>query len=291
MKVEINKIEQQKRRLSIEVNGQIVTQKFDEVYKRIGKEMRIPGFRPGMAPPEVVDKHYGSHVRQEVLKELLPFVYQQAIESERLDAVGPPEISQIKLSKDALSFSATVEIKPQVRLKNYKGIKIKYKTIQVCEEEIKKRLETIKDSQKAQRLDDAFARGLGYADLGELEKALQAQLYLEKEKEQRVKIESTIIDYLTKDVNFSLPAYLVNRQLEEMTGRTQVELALRGMPKEEIDKQLPRIRENLAPEAERQVRIYLILEAIAKKENISVDEYMSSKVMGFLLRQANWITS
>jgi FKBP-type peptidyl-prolyl cis-trans isomerase (trigger factor) len=67
-----------------------------------------------------------------------------------------------------------------------------------------------------------------------------------------------------------------------------VELALRGMPKENIIKQEETLRKELGPQAESQVRVYLILSDIAKKENIPVDDNMSQKVMEFLFKEASW---
>jgi FKBP-type peptidyl-prolyl cis-trans isomerase (trigger factor) len=288
MKVDVKKIDQNKRELSIEVDGDSVTKKFEEAYERIAKDAKIPGFRPGKAPRDILEKHYSSIAHEEVLKGLIPQVYDQAVDSQKLDVVDLPQISEVKLDKSTLSFKATVEIKPEIKIKDYKGIKINYQNIEVGPEQIKARLDSIKESRKIENIDDALAKSLGYYAVPDLEKALEAQIYLQKENEQRIKIEQEIIKHITGESDFNLPVSLVERQLKDMISHAKVELALRGVSEEEIRKQEDKLNTQLKPEAEERVKIYLILEAIAKKENIALDDHMPSKVMEFLFREADW---
>jgi FKBP-type peptidyl-prolyl cis-trans isomerase (trigger factor) len=287
MKVNVKKIEQNKRALSIEVSGELVNKKFEEIYARIAKEAKIPGFRPGKAPRDILQKHYSAAVHQEVLKGLIPEVYGKAVESEKLDVIELPEISDVKLTPDALSFTATVELKPEIEVKGYKGIKIEYKDIEVTAEQVKAKLEALKESRKIENIDDAFARSLGYPGVAQLEKALQAQIYLQKENEQRIKTEQEIIKHLTK-TDFRMPVSLVERQLKEMVGQAKMDLALKGVAQEEIEHHQDKLNEQLKPEAEQRVKVYLLLEAIAKKENIALDEHMPSRTIEFLMREADW---
>ena len=287
MKVSVKKIEQNKRALSIEVSGELVNKKFDEIYAKIAKEAKIPGFRPGKAPRDIIKKHYGATAHQEVLKGLIPETYGKAIESEKLDVIDLPEISDVKLDAGSLSFTATVELKPEIDIKEYKGIKIDYKDIEVTAGQLKAKLDSLKESRKIENIDDAFARSLGYPSVVQLEKALQTQIYLQKENEQRVKIEQEIIKHLAK-TDFRMPASLVERQLKEMVAQAKMDLALRGVAQEEIEHHHGKLNEQLKPEAEQRVRVYLLLEAIAKKENIALDEHMPSRTIEFLMREADW---
>ena len=288
MKVDVKKIDQNKRELSIEVNDDIITKKFEEVYERIAKDAKIPGFRPGKAPRDILEKHYNSIAHEEVLKGLIPQVYDQAVDSQKLDVVDLPQISEVKLDKSTLSFKARVEIKPEIKIKDYKGIKINYQNIEVKPEQIKARLDSIKESRKIENIDDALAKSLGYCAVPDLEKALEAQIYLQEENEQRTKIEQEVIKHITAESDFNLPVSLVERQLKDMISHAKVELALRGVSEEEIRKQEDKLNTQLKPEAVQRVKIYLILEAIAKKENIALDDHMPSKVMEFLFREADW---
>lgn len=288
MKVNVKKIDKTKRELSIEVSADIVKERFDDVYIKIAKEARIPGFRAGNAPRDMLEKHYSGVAREEVLKSLIPEIYDQAIDTEKLEVIDLPKISDVKLDKDTLFFTATVEVKPEINVKDYKGIKINYKDIEVTEEQVQRRLDSIKESRKIENIDDTLAKSLGYPEVSQLREALKAQIYIQKENEQRMGIEREIIQHLSEGADFHLPSSLIERQLKDMLSEGKVELALRGMSEDEIVKHEPKLNEQLKPQAQERVKIYLILEAVAKKENIPLNEQMPSRTMEFLLREANW---
>jgi trigger factor len=288
MKTEVKKLDGTKREISIEASGDIVKNKFEDVFKNIAKDAKVPGFRPGNAPRDIIEKHYSSQAHEMVLKELVPQLYNQAIAREGLEVIELPNIFDVKLDRTSLSFKATVEITPEINVKNYKGIKLNYKKIEVSPDEIKRSLDTLKETRKIDNLDDNFARGLGYPNLQELEKALQMQIYLQKENQQRQRIENEIIDKITKDLDFKLPQGLVNQQLQDLVRHAKLDLALKGLPREKIEEEQKTLQQQLEPEARKQVKIYLVLSAIAKKENISQDDHMSQRVMEFLLREADW---
>jgi FKBP-type peptidyl-prolyl cis-trans isomerase (trigger factor) len=288
MKTEVKKIDNITRELNIEVSGDLVKNKFEEVFKKIVQEAKVPGFRPGHAPRDIIEKQYSSHAHEQVLRELVPDVYNQAIGKENLDVIELPKISEVKLDRNTLSFKAVVEISPEIEVKNYKGIKVNYKKIEVTPDEIKRNIDSLKESRKIDNLNDVFARGIGYPDLAEFEKAIERQIFIQKENQQRQKIEDGIIEDLTKNLDFKLPPSLVNRQVQEMLRHAKVDLAMKGVPREKIDEQENELLKSLEPEARKQVKIYLVLAEIAKKENIPMDDKMPSKVMELLLREANW---
>ncbi|MDD4980304.1 MAG: trigger factor [Candidatus Omnitrophica bacterium] len=288
MKIEVKKLDGNKREVSVEISGDIVKNKFEDVFKKIAKEAKVPGFRPGNAPRDILEKHYSSHAHEQVLKELIPELYNQAIEKEGLDIVELPNIFDVKLERDNLSFKAHVEISPQVSAKNYKGIRVNYKKIEVTPDELKRSLDSLKESRKVEVIDDNFAKGLGYPNLLELEKAFERQIYLQKESLQRQKIENEIVEAITKGLDFKLPSSMVTRQLDDLVRQTKLDLALKGIPRDKIDGQDKVMRQELEPQAKRQVKVYLVLSAIAKKENIAQDDHMPAHVIEFLLKEANW---
>lgn len=288
MKTEVKKLDSTKREVSIEVSGEIVKNKFEDVFKKIGLEAKVPGFRLGHAPRDILEKHYSAHAHEQVLRELVPDVYNQAIDKEGLEVIEFPEISEVKLDRTCLSFKAKVEVNPEITVKNYKGIKINYQKLSVSDDEIKRSIDALKESRKVETVDDSFTRSLGYLDLTELQQAIQRQIFIQKDREQRQKIENEIIENITKDMDFKLPQRLVDRQLQDLLRQAKLDLALRAVPPEKIEEETKRLARELEPEAKRQVKIYLILLAIAKKENIAQDDHMSRRVMEFLLKEANW---
>ncbi len=288
MKTEVKKLDNNKIEINIEVAGDAVKNKFEEVFKKIAEEAKVPGFRPGNAPPDIIEKNFSTHAHEQVLKELIPETYDAAVKKDTLDIIDYPEISEVKLNRDSLSFKATVEVSPEINLKNYKGIKVSYKKITASSEDIKRNLDALKESRKADSLDDQFAKSLSYPNMQELEKAVERQVFLRKEDEQRQKIENDIIEKITQGLDFKVPQSLIDRQVQDMLRRAKVDLAMKGVPREKIDEQETDMVKALKPEAEKQVKIYLVLAEIAKQEKIPLDDHMPRMVMEFLLREADW---
>lgn len=288
MKTEVKKIDDVKRQINVEVSGARVADKFEEVFKEIAKEAKVQGFRPGHAPRDILEKRYAAAAHEQVIKDLVPAVYQEAVGKEGMDVVELPEISEVKLDRTKLSFTATVSVVPEIQLKEYKGIKIGYKKIVVTDDDVKRQIDSIKEQRKAPALDDRFARTLGYPDMAVLQEALRQQLWLQKENQERRRIEEEIVAAVMKDLKFTVPDSLVQRQLHDLLRQTKVDLAMRGVARETIEAKEKDIEKDLQPQALQQVKVYLVLSQIAKKENIAADDHMSRHVMEFLLSEAQW---
>lgn len=289
MKTEIKKVDSTKREISIEVSGELVKNKFENVYKKISESAKVKGFRPGHVPRDILEKNYSSLAQEEVLKELIPDVYAQAIQKEGLEAIELPQISEVKLDNNTLSFKASVEVTPEINIRDYRGIRVNSEKITVTAEEIKRSIDSLKESRKAENISDAFARELGYLALTDLEKILDAQIFLHKDNLRRQKIENLIIEHITKGLDFKLPQSLVDKQLEDLVRQAKLDLALKGLSKDEISEREVKLKQDLQAQARNQVRVYLVLAAIAKKENIAQDEHMPRRVMEFLLKEGNWV--
>ncbi|MFA5156896.1 MAG: trigger factor [Candidatus Omnitrophota bacterium] len=288
MKTEVKKIDSTKREINIEVSGEIVKNKFEEAFKKLNQEAKVSGFRPGHVPRDILEKNFSSAANEFVLKELIPEVYGKALEKESLDVIDMPDISDVKLDRNTLSFKASVEVSPEIDIKNYKGIKVGYKKVEVTLDDIKRFVDSLKESRHIDTVDDAFARSLGYPSLSQLEKFVETQLYIQKQNQEHKRIENDLIENLTKGLDFKIPQSMVSRQLQEMSRQAKLDMAIKGMPREEIDKREKQISDELAPEAKKQVKIYLVLSEIARKENIPLDDHMPQRVLEFLLKEADW---
>jgi len=288
MKTEVKKLDSTKCEINVAVSGELVKNKFEEVFAQVAKEAKVPGFRPGKAPRDVLEKHYASSVHEQVLKELVPDVYNQAIAAEKLEVIELPQITDVKLDRGSLSFKAIVEVTPEIAVKNYKHQLINYKAVSVSNDEVKRQIDSVKESRKAETLDDKFSRSLGYPDLAQLQKAVERQIFITKENQERQRIENELIENITRGLEFKLPPGLVERQTQDMLRQTKIDLAMKGLPRDKIDEQEKLLLEGIQPEAKKQVKIYLVLSQIAKKENIVIDDHMPAKVMEFLLREADW---
>lgn len=293
MKLAVKKLDSNKREISVEVPKEIVSQKFDEVYQAIAKNAKIKGFRPGKAPRNIVEQHHSQLAQEEVLKDLIPETYQQALEKESLKPVALPEIFDVKLEAGILSYKAKLEIRPDVQIKDYRGLKVKKKEAKVTDEDLKKSYEFLLQSQgkpKETAIDDSFARSLGYANLKEFEDSLKKQLEVNREQQSRIDLEHQIIEQLLSMAKFEVPQASVNNQLEHLVKDAKMRLSWQGIKKEDIEAKDAPLRKELKDAAEKDVRTYFILEKIAELENIKVenDEELLKKVMEFLLKEAKW---
>jgi FKBP-type peptidyl-prolyl cis-trans isomerase (trigger factor) len=219
---------------------------------------------------------------------MVPDAYNEAIGQEKLDVVDLPAISDVKLDRTKLSFKATVEVNPEIKLKNYKGLIVNYRKVTVSPEELKKELDALKEARKIDALNDSLAKGMGFPDIQELEKAISRQIISHKEDRERQKIENEIIEQISGDLDFQLPASLVSRQLEDLVRHAKLDLAMKGLSRQKIEDEEQELKKNLQEEARRQVKVYLVLSEIAKKEGVEIGDHMPRQVMELLLREAEW---
>ncbi len=288
MKSEVKKIDNTKREIHIEAGGELIKSKFDEAFKDLNHKVKVKGFRPGHIPREVLEKNFSSQANELVLQSLIPELCDQAIKNEGLHVVALLEVSDVKLDRHAVSFKAQVEVRPEIALKNYKGITIQYKKVAVAHDEVKRSMDSLKEMRKIDVLDDTFARSMGYPGLAELEKVLERRILSQKDTQNRQQAEQQVLEHLSKGVDFKLPQTLVSKRLQELVKQTELDLALKGVPREKLLEEEKNLYKDLEPDARKQVQTYLIFAEIAKQENIPDDDHMPNKVMEFLFREANW---
>jgi trigger factor len=292
MKVEVKKVNNLKRELKFEVPREKVSKAMDEVYTEIGKYAKIKGFRPGKVPREILKSSHGKMAHEETIKKLIPEAYHQGITDEKLDPIDLPEISNVDLKDGVLTFTATLDLRPEVKVGNYKGIKVKPQSNKVTDEDVNKTLEFFKKGQgdKEVTIDDAFAKGMGFPSLAEFKEALSRQLQMDKDRKNRMEIENQIVEELIKTAKLEVPQSLVKRQLAYRTSETLKRFKNHGLSPEELKNKEEEIRKELETVVERDVKIYLILEEIAKLEKIEVkeNEHVASKVIELLLKEAKW---
>ena len=147
MKAKIRSVEECTSLLEIDVPSTDIEKAFDEVYAEMTKYANIPGFRVGKAPKELVRQHYGKSAKEEVLKRLVPEAYRSAVLEHNITPIGMPEISDVNFEGEGkLSFKAKVSTRPVFKLKNYKGIKVEKSPATVCDDDINKMLENLREA-------------------------------------------------------------------------------------------------------------------------------------------------
>jgi len=163
MNITVEDVAPCKKRLKIEVPANRVKQAYDRVTDDFQREARIPGFRPGHAPRTVVVKKFHKDIESEAQRSLVPEAYQEAIKEKKLRVVSQPEIEDLKYQAGlSLSFSTVVELVPDFKLPEYKGLVLKKQETGVTDAEIDQTLKSLAD-QRA-HFDDASERPLAMDD-------------------------------------------------------------------------------------------------------------------------------
>jgi len=293
MKTTLKKIDACKREMTVDLPKETVEKKFDEIYKQIQKNAHIKGYRPGMAPMQMVQAQHSKLAREEVIKDLIPNSYREAIEQEKLMPVDLPQVTDVSFKDGGFSFKAAFEVVPEVKIKKYKALEVKRKQASVTDEDVNKSLEFLHQSKgldKKAPIDDSFAKGLGYVDLKELKETIKKQLDLTKSQQARVDMENQIVKQLLKNSELHVPQSASQKQLNYLIQEAKQRMTMQGVKKEEIESKEKELREQLKQTAVDDVKVYFILDKIAELENIKVEkpEQKASRVIEFLLKEAKW---
>ena len=124
MKMDVTELGPMKRALKIEVPADEVTQRLAKAYVELNRQVNIPGFRPGKAPLALLEKRYAKTVEEDVIRNLVPDFYDKAVRQAGIVPVHVeiPPLDRAKIKKDEpFTFTATVEIRPNIELRDYKA--------------------------------------------------------------------------------------------------------------------------------------------------------------------------
>jgi trigger factor len=134
-----------KKLVRVEVEVQKVDEAFDKVTKDFQRQASLPGFRPGKAPRDMVMRKFSKDIEGEVKSQLLSDSYKKAVEEQKLDVLGQPDIEEIQFIRgQPFQFAATIETAPEFELPEYKGIPIKRETRSVTDEDVERALEALR---------------------------------------------------------------------------------------------------------------------------------------------------
>ncbi len=153
MKLEVTELGPMKRAIAIEVPEDVVNKEFDLVYLDLQRRARIPGFRPGKAPVAMLEKRYARAVEQDVIERLVQTYYRKAIQETGVTPVlvEMPSLERLKAKRNvSLRFTATVEIKPSITLREYRPpnpISLKRDTRTLDDGEVENTLTRLQEQQ------------------------------------------------------------------------------------------------------------------------------------------------
>lgn len=147
MKVNLEKIENNKAYLNFEIDAEHFEAAMERSYKKNVKRFAVPGFRRGKAPRKLIEMHYGPEVfYEDAARFLLPEAFQKGVEEFKLEPVDQPtyDIQQIEVGKPFIA-TAEVVVKPEVKIKEYKGLEVEKIVYNVTDEDIEKELSALQE--------------------------------------------------------------------------------------------------------------------------------------------------
>jgi trigger factor len=148
MRATAEPVDGNKVRLSVEVDESEVDQALDATVRRLSTQVRVPGFRPGKVPRQVLEARLGGAIalRQQALSDALPDLYARAVGDAELDPIAAPEID-IKSGEDGgpVTFDAVVEVRPTVSIAGYAGLQVTLPGIEATDEELDAQVDRLRD--------------------------------------------------------------------------------------------------------------------------------------------------
>src|SRR5947209_756962 len=147
METSVEPLEGNKVRLHVAVPADEFEQAIDSAFRKLARQVKIPGFRPGKAPRRILEARLGTEVaREQALQDSLPDYYASAVETEGLDTIAPPEID-ITAGADTgpVEFDAVVEVRPVVELREYEGLQVEIPAPDRSEDAVNAQVESLRE--------------------------------------------------------------------------------------------------------------------------------------------------
>ena len=142
MSLQVEKLEKNMAKLTIEVSADDLEKALQSAYKKQKNKINLPGFRKGKVPRQMIEKMYGSEIfYDDAINELMPKAYAEAYDECELDIVSRPEVDVVQIEKGKpFIFTAEVAVKPEVTLGEYKGLEVDKISTRVTQKEVEEKL-------------------------------------------------------------------------------------------------------------------------------------------------------
>jgi len=285
--------------IEVNVSGDLFKTEKNKVYKDLAKNVKITGFRAGKAPRAMIESRLGGDLFEKTLNKLLPTVTIEVLAEEKLEPLSQVRYEVQKVSDDGVEYKATFVMYPQIKLGNFKKIKIKEEKIEVEKKEIDaekqrildlynqqnatkssdkkdKKKEGEKEEKKATELTEDILKEMkiGITSLEELEKQITEQIKFEKNRTAKEKRTQEIIEKAITLSKIKAPKTLVDqestrREKDYTTRIEQVGLKLEDFLKSQKTT-LEDLKKTWQTEADARVSSELLMYEIIKTQELKV---------------------
>ena len=349
MSVQVENLEKSMAKLTIEVSAEQFEAAMQKAYIKNKGRIQLPGFRKGKAPRAMIEKMYGAGIfYEDAANEIIPEAYEEAAKESGLVITSQPEIDVTQIEKGkSFIFTATVAVKPEVTLGEYKGLEYEAQPVEVTDEEVEEELKKVQNQQaRTVTVEDrpvadgdivtidyegfvdgtAFAGGKGtdydltigshsfidtfeeqlvgknageetevnvtfpeqyheaslagkvsdFETVDEYKADLKAKALERKEKEAKTAKQNALVDKAVENASMEIADAMITSQARNMANDFAQRLQMQGMTVDQYLQYTGLTREALVdqmkPQAETRIKNRLVLEAIAKAENIEVSD-------------------
>lgn len=328
MQYKVNKAEKGKIEISVEITAAAFGEAYKSTIDSFSKEVNIAGFRPGTAPEGVVENKVGSNrVLNETASFLISKTLSEILKKEDLVPIDSPKIAIGALSKgSAFSYTASFTLRPQVKVGNWKGIKVKKIEAKAIEDvDVNDSIKNIYEAWKKQEgtkvsevskvsneegkfiydakgnvipiqtdgknkvevhnIDDEFAKAIGARDLAHLREIVRTDLENIVTDQVEAKFEQDIFEEILKLAEIEVAEILVEDELNRILIRLNSELEKQGKTLEKYFEEekttIDTLKNKWRVQAEKNVKISLIMDTVGKEEKIQVaKEELDSALTG-----------
>ena len=392
MKTESKKLDKCQVELTVTLDAEEMKAIVKDVERAFVREARLPGFRPGKVPVELIRKEFAQGLKQETERAMFQKNMSKAIEAEKLDQVAVVDMKDVKNGAEGGAFTAVVEVKPTFKLPTYKGLKIEKKDATVTDEQVNDQVARLRaayakyeDAKEGEAVQDGDFVQIDYAGTvggkaiveinpeakivssgtgfwtqveegrflpeildavkgmkaGETKEGITAKFdketapeglkgekavytltlksfrrrvlptdaeFVEKAKaesleklvatvreqmqkhateQEEARRENEAVELLLKKADFDVPGSQVNRAMDGYLQQLAQRAPYSGLPADYFEKNRDKILKDAQDAAEKQVRLWYVIEAIAAEEKIEAkDDERGKKVVEFILANA-----
>ena len=174
MNVQVTESGPWRRTLEIEAPAEDVDKRLNDAYRKYSKTLNLPGFRKGKVPLSVIKRQFGPAIKGEVVQEMVEEFYREASEAEGIQPVSQASIDDIDFEEgQPLVFKASVDIRPEITVETYKGLRVTRPVFAVEDEHVEGRLRYMQEEsateqavERAAEVDDVV-----FADVEELDES------------------------------------------------------------------------------------------------------------------------
>jgi trigger factor len=375
IQVELVDVSTVKKKLKVQIPADVTQKKFDEIADDYKKRMRLPGFRPGRAPVAMVKRRFHKDIRSDVIQQMVPDSYEQAIKEKGIEPLTEPELESLTCEEgQPLSYEANFETRPHISVPNYKGLDVQAAALSVTDEDVQKELERLREEharltpiedrpiqkgdfavidmhgepvleeghahhahkpideenvtvevggerthesftaalegmniaqektfeitypadypqkdlaghtirftievadikkKELPELNDDFAREVNLESLEALKDKVRSNLTEFREKNRENEIKKKLLEKLAEAAPFELPETMVEDRIDDRIRDLTYDIVARGVDPSKVKLDWQKVRAELRPEAEKDVRAAMILTELAKTEGIEVTD-------------------